>query len=367
MRLLPALAALLLACLPAQAMPPPERLAALARGLNVTHWLRFPPSRAEADIVNYLRDSDLKALKDSGFTFIRLPVDPALVALPDGRLRPEALRQVEAIVRRITAAGLAVMVEPHPVTSTGFDSSQAARQSVFAFWQSLAPVLARFPPEKVFLELLSEPIFRGKEAEWYAMQERLAAELRAAAPRHTLVGSGTSWSAIDGLLPLAPLADANVIYTIHFYWPMAFTHQGADWASPVFRDLRGLPWPAAPTAACQAALPPQASPQATQVAAWYCREAFDADRLVREVARARAWADQHQAAVVVGEFGGGCFVRDRAARLRWVRDARLAFEANRFGWAMWGLDNCQGFGADSRTRDFTLAPDMLAALGLGRR
>lgn len=369
MRLLLALAGMLLAAAlgRAQAMPPPDRLAALARGVNVTHWLRFPPSRAEADLVGYLRDSDLRALQAAGFTFIRLPVDPALVALPDGRLSPESLRTIEAIARRITGAGLAVVVEPHPPTSTAFDTSEPARRAIFTFWQQLAPVLARLPPEKVFLEFLSEPIFKGKEAEWHAMQERLAAQLRAAAPRHTLVASGTSWSSIDGLLSLQPLADPNVVYTFHFYWPMAFTHQGASWVGPVFKDLRGLPWPAAPGATCKAALPAQASPQAAAVAAWYCREAFDAASLVHEVGRARAWADQHHAAVVVGEFGGGCYVEDRAARLRWLRDARLAFDANRFGWALWGLDNCQGFGADSKRRDFALAPDILAALGLGRR
>jgi len=351
----------------AQALPRPERLAALARGVNVAHWFRFPPSWAEPDVVGYLRDSDLRALKAAGFTFIRLPVDPAMVALPDGRWHPHRLRQVETVVGRITASGLAVVLEPHPVSSTPLDTDPAARERIFRFWRELAPSMAKFPPEKVFLELMSEPVFRGREAEWYAMQQALAAEVRARAPLHTIIATGAGWSSIDGLLLLAPLADPNVVYTFHFYWPMAFTHQGTSYAGPQFGALRGLPWPAMPTEACRAALPPQGSPQAEATAAWYCRAGFDAARLVAEIGRARAWADQHGVALLAGEFGASCNPPDRAAKVRFMRDVRLAMEANRVGWALWGLDNCQGFGADPRRRDFTLAPDFLAALGLPPR
>lgn len=349
---------------PSAALPPPDQLAALARGVNVAHWFRFPPSWAEADVISYLRDSDLRALKAAGFTFIRLPVDPAMVALPDGRWHPHRLRQLETVVGRITAAGLAVVVEPHPVSSTPLDNDPAARERIMLFWRELAPAMAKFPPEKVILELMSEPVFRGKDAEWHAMQQALAAEVRARAPRHTLIATGAEWSSIDGLLRLTPLADPNVVYTFHFYWPMVFTHQATTYAGPRFGGLRGLPWPAAPTAACLAALPPQADPDATALANWYCREAFDAARLVAEIGRARAWADRHGVALLAGEFGASCNPPDRATKARFMRDVRQAMEANRVGWALWGLDNCQGFAADPRRRDFTLAPDFLAALGL---
>jgi hypothetical protein len=349
------------------AMPPPDRLAALARGVNVAHWMRFPPSWAEADVIGYLRDSDLAALKRAGFTFIRLPVDPQFVALPDGRIHPPRLRQLEAVVARIVGAGLAVMVEPHPLHSAKLDSDPAFARAMFTLWGQMAPVLAKFPPERVFLELMSEPIFKDRDAEWHAMQRDLARQVRAAAPRHTLIATGAGWSSIDGLLRLHPLPDPNVIYTFHFYWPMAFTHQGANWVGPMFHGLRGLPWPAAPAEACRAALPPQADARADQVAAWYCREAFDAARLVREIGRAREWADRHRVAIVAGEFGGGCHVEDRGARVRWIRDARLALETHRFGWSLWALDSCQGFGAVPRARDFSLAPDILGALGLSAR
>jgi hypothetical protein len=348
---------------PAAAAPSAARMLGLARGLNIAHWFRFPPSWAEADVIGYLRDSDLATIKRAGFTFLRVPLDPAMVALPDGRWHPSRLAQVTQVAQRIIAHGLAVVVEPHPVSSSPLDTDLAARERIFTFWRGLAPAMAQLSPEKVFLELMSEPVFRGKEAEWYAMQQALAAEVRARAPRHTIIATGTEWSSIDGLLKLAPLADPNVAYTFHFYWPMAFTHQSTSYASPQFAGLRGLPWPAAPTDACLAALPPQADANATALARWYCRQGYDAARLVAEIGRVRAWADQHKAAVVATEFGGGCTIPDRATKMRFVRDVRLAMQTNRVGWALWALDNCQGFGADPKRRDFTLAPDLLGALG----
>lgn len=348
---------------PAAARPAPARLAALARGLNVAHWFRFPPSRAEADVIGYLRDSDLAALRRAGFTFLRIPLDPAMVCLPDGRWHPSRLRQLEAVVARCIAAGLAVLLEPHPVSSSPFDTDLAARERIFVFWRDLGPAMARLPPERVFLELLSEPIFRGIEGEWHAMQQRLVAELRARAPQHTIVVTGTGWSSIDGLLRLPPLADPNLIYTFHFYWPMQVTHQGTTYASPAFGGLRGLPWPAAPADACLSALPPQADESSTRTAQWFCRQGYDAARQVAEVGRARAWAERNGGlALLAGEFGAGCNPRDRASKVRFMRDVRLAMQANGVPWALWALDNCQGLEASSRARDFTLPADFVGAL-----
>jgi endoglucanase len=361
-----ALAAALVSPLaPAAAAPSLQRLAALARGLNVAHWFRFPPSWAEADVIGYLRDSDLRAIRTAGFTFLRVPLDPAMVALPDGRWHPSRLRQVETVAARILAAGLAVVFEPHPVSSTIFDADLAARERVFIFWRELAPVLARLPPEKVFPELLSEPIFRGREGEWHAMQQALLAEVRARAPQHTIVVTGAEWSSIGGLLRLPKLADPNLVYTFHFYFPMQFTHQATTYVGPAFAGLRGLPWPAAPAEACLGALPAQADANATALAQWYCRQGYDAARLVTEIGRARAWAEARGVALLAGEFGAGCNPPDRATKVRFMRDVRRAMEANRVGWALWALDNCQGLGADPKTRDFTLPADYLGALGLG--
>ena len=68
----------------AAARPPPARIAALQRGINITHWFRFPPSVSPAALTNYLSDRDLERLRQAAFTFLRIPIEPQIArAAPD--------------------------------------------------------------------------------------------------------------------------------------------------------------------------------------------------------------------------------------------------------------------------------------------
>ncbi len=93
------LAAVLALTLLAAAGEPPS--AVLRRGINITNWFRFPPSRDPAALRAYLSDAALEELKRIGFTFVRLPVQPDLLRAP------EALADAVARVQR---HGLAVVV-----------------------------------------------------------------------------------------------------------------------------------------------------------------------------------------------------------------------------------------------------------------
>ena len=57
-----------------------EPPAALRRGINITHWFRFPPNSDPAALRSYLDDAALEELKRAGFTFVRIPVQPELLA-----------------------------------------------------------------------------------------------------------------------------------------------------------------------------------------------------------------------------------------------------------------------------------------------
>jgi hypothetical protein len=354
-----------MAPVPALAQPVAEaRVAALARGVNATNWWRYPARHAPDHFTHYLRDADLATLRRAGFTFIRLPVDPPQIADASGRVNPTRLAWLLTAIGRINQAGLAVVVEPHPPNSHPVEGNPAP---LLALWEGLAPALARTDPDKVFLELFSEPIYDQNEAAWFALQERLAALVRARAPRHTIIATGANWSSLAGLERLTPLADRNVIYTFHFYVPMVFTHQGSTWTSAALRSVQNLRWPAGDAADCIAAVPPPSEPRGLQMAQAFCRQGWDFAQLRREVGRAEAWARRHGVPVFAGEFGAGCFNPDRASRLRWFADARRAFEEAGMGWAIWGLDNCMGFGAKPAEGPVVLAPDILAALGLPKR
>ena len=153
------LAAVLALTLLAAAGEPPS--AALRRGINITNWFRFPPSRDPAALRAYLDDAALEELKRIGFTFVRLPVQPDLLAAPDA---------LADAVARVQRHGLAVVVALF--ATTGLETDPADRAKLLATWRSLAPMLRRFDPRLTFPEVLNEPVFAGDPAAWARLQHR---------------------------------------------------------------------------------------------------------------------------------------------------------------------------------------------------
>ncbi len=127
----------------------------LSRGINITAWFRFPASRQPAALAGYLGDQALADLRSTGFDFVRLAVDPDVVASAADR----ALL-VEAI-RRIQRDGLAVIISPHP-QGWHLETEQADRNRLCDFWRGLAPALLPLDPARTVPEVLNEPVFPGR-------------------------------------------------------------------------------------------------------------------------------------------------------------------------------------------------------------
>ena len=209
-----ALLVLLLWSLPSLAIPPPERIAALRHGVNISGWFRYPASREPAVLRAWLSDNAMAGLKEAGFTFVRLAVDPSLLETPS--MRHLFLDQV----RRLQRHGLAVVISPHPV-GWSIDTNPGDRARFVTFWKDLAPALRDMDPTLTFPEILNEPVFHDNPAAWWGLQHSLLATIRAVLPVHTIILTGQDWGSISGLLALTPSPDSqnrdsNVSYSFHF-------------------------------------------------------------------------------------------------------------------------------------------------------
>lgn len=335
----------------AGARPPPDRIAALQRGLNITHWFRFPPSMSPAALANYLSDRALARLRQAGFTFLRIPVEPEVV-----RAAPDAL--VRAI-RRIQGQGLAVVIALAPQT-WHLEDRESDRDALIAFWRDLAPGLAPLPPGRIFPEILNEPVFPNGSAQWNALQDRALSVIRDALPHDTIIVTGNDWSSAKGLLTLRALADPDVVYTFHFYDPVELTSLAA-WNPRVDHTaLTGLPFPVSDPASSTTASPATDDETA---ATWrfYCASRWDQAAIGAAFQKIADWARLNDAFVLLGEFGA----TDRLnapSRLAWLASVRDAATQAGFGWALWGYDDVMGF--DARPPATRLDSGVLGALGL---
>ena len=326
----------------------------LRRGINITGWFRFPASRDPAALNRYLSDHAMAGLRRAGFDFVRLAVDPAVVADPATLI---------AQIRRVQRHGLAVVVSPHPA-GWQLESVPADRAELLAFWRRMAHALRPLDPRLTVPEVLNEPVFPGAAAGWAALQRAVLAVIRAELPNNLVVVTGNDWGSVAGLLALAPLADHNLRYSFHLYDPAELTSLAAYRPGLDRAALARLPFPVGEASGCHVVTTGQADPPTRLLMRFYCDQGWDAARVADRVAAASAWATRNGVTLLAGEFGASAAL-NAPARMAWLRTVRAACEAHGIGWALWGYDDIMGFALPRPPpEDPRLDPGVLAALGL---
>jgi hypothetical protein len=337
--------ALLLAGNAAAELPP-----TLHRGINITNWFRFPASRDPSALRAYLDDTTMDELRRAGFTFVRLPVQSDMLAAP------EVLTDA---IMRLQRHGFAVIVALFPV---GWDAeTQPGR--LLASWLSLAPLLRRFNLALTIPEILNEPVFAAEPASWATLQDRTLTTIRAVLPANTIILTGADWGSARGLLALSPEADANVVYSFHFYDPPELTALGAYHPGLDSAAMARLPFPVSDQARCEAIATTTTDPATTGLMRFYCAQQWDTAKVAARIGVVGKWARQHHVNVIAGEFGAS----DRLlpeSRLTWLATVRTACEEQGFGWALWGYGDSMGFAKHRSAQANGAEGAIFRALGL---
>ncbi len=255
--------------------------------------------------------------------------------------------ELDAAIDRLLSIGFAVSLDLHPgerLSRLHKTEPERAFALIEALWRELARHHARRPADRLFFEVLNEPSV--SRAVWESQGARLAATIRANAPDHTIIVGTADFQQISHL-PSAPSALPNVVYAVHYYAPMAFTHQGLDWSDDPLRHLHDVPFPLSRTdrktdrllqelrAAGHAA--------AVEELEKALREPWDARRVTADVARAGEWARRQSQAVVLNEFGVLEWKAPVVDRLYWLETVRRAAEQACIGWAHWDYADAFGF------------------------
>ena len=329
-----------------------------SRGFNLPGWVD------KADGLAPGRDL-LEKLRQTGFETIRLPVDGDLI-VADSKTFPRRLHEA---IAELTKLGFAVMVDMHPSADLhgAFQKdATAAAVRVEQAWTILRTVIADLPTATVYPELLNEPPM--ERSVWLGLRDRLAENVRARCPLHTLIWGPARFQGTWEIEDTPPLADQNQIAAIHYYAPLAFTHQCQTWERSPLARVSNLPFPATKTLPhIQQLITARRAAGDPEVADLIEKELavpWTTERISSDFKALQRWSEKAGCPVMVNEFGVLNFCVDAKSRTTWVRAVRQAAEANRIGWTYWELD--QGFGF-IRSRQSTAAfdPSMITAL-LGR-
>jgi endoglucanase len=355
----------------AQLSVPPQRLAHLRHGINITGWFGQvfdPKGYTKEHFQTHTTAEDIVLIKSMGFDHVRLVVDPKPMFVEGhaDEIPAEYLGYLDTAVKMIVDQKLAIVIDMH--ASSTFKAELAKRDDLveeFAdFWRALARHYSSVNPDLVFFEILNEPEISDRYR-WYGVQAKLATAIRQGAPQNTIIAAGANWSADDELLFLEPLTDANVIYNFHFYEPHIFTHQGATWGVNFWHFVKGLSYPSNRVSAEKAAA--GVPDEINQLYIFrYGMEHWDADRIDMEIGRVAAWAKKRNVPLLCDEFGVYRKNADPKHRAAWIHDVRIALERRAIGWTMWEYSG--GFGLVTKGNDHPAVDQMtVEALGFNER
>lgn len=356
--LLPVCANALASCIALTHDVPLTRIQALSRGFNLDGQLdrlNMPP----------LNTPVLRELRSKGMTSIRLPV-PAESVMSRFSAEEQISRQLGNLnktIAELLSLGYAVSIDLHPggrFQRLHKDNPASAMSVLQDAWGRLTQVIGRFSPERVFAELMNEPEVPSQQ--WQTDVEALARFVRQRLPDTTLIVGPTNWQRADSLPDLRPLDDANVVYAIHFYDPMVFTHQGHwDEKNPL-SSIKELPFPIRrddkTVSDIRTSLVVEGKERALKELDTAIAASEAGDVIARELQPAITWQHKYKRPLIVNEFGVLKHHAPRASRLTWLGSVARLAEQNCWGWTHWEFGH--GFGL--LNTDQTIDEDVIRAL-----
>jgi endoglucanase len=370
------------------------------RGIGISHimaWAPLEPAPSKNFVFppfsypDAAFERELKALRRTGFDFVRFAVDPGPFLQWQGQRRQNLMQKLIGYVRLILACDLSVIVDFHPSDmhpdylgariATGPDAPLF--KDYLRVVAQTAAALSDVHSPRVALEIMNEPPMRAKL--WRPMRDAAYATVRKAAPKLLLVLDGGEEGNLDGTIALDTYRDdPNILFSFHYYHPWQFTHQGMGGMAAEY--LTDVPYPAnarpvqqsieatISTTAAAKLTPSQraeAQTKARRDLESYRASRFDRPDITADFDRVARWAREHSIPlhrIIVGEFGAmdnaqrGVATR-QAERLRWLTDVREEAETHGFAWAAWVHSGSIGFSLVERDGSTELDPGVLRALG----
>jgi endoglucanase len=289
-----------------EAVDPFDQVKRLGRGVNILGydplWDNFETGR--------FKERHFKLIHDAGFQTVRINLHALqrMKAASDYKLGNAWLDTLDWAVKTALANNLMVILDLHNYTDISQDPL-GFKPRFLAFWKQIA---ARFQdaPNTVLFEILNEPNGQLTPQLWNQFLGEALAIIRAANPTRTVVIGPPFWNGIDHLDGLTlPEEDHNIIVTVHYYEPMEFTHQGAQWSKETVH-LSGVKW----------------------------GSAEDKKRVENDFGRVQKWSLDHGRPILLGEFGA-YEKGPMKSRARYTACVARTAESLGWAWTYWQFDD----------------------------
>ena len=286
------------------AMDPFDQVKEMGRGVNV---LGYDPTWKDFSAARF-KERHFQRIHEAGFQTVRVVLQAFGHMDSRNKLDPAWLQTLDWVVKNGLANHLDVILDEHDYNRCAKDVP-SCRVKLLAFWSQVAPRY-RDAPTSVIFEILNEPNRELTPELWNGLLKEALAVIRKTNPTRNVIIGPAHWNSRDYLGQLElPADDRHIIVTVHYYDPMRFTHQGAEWNKET-AHLSGITW---------------GSDEEKQ-------------RVDADFAPVQAWSKKEARPIFLGEFGA-YDKADMDSRARYISCVARAAERLGWAWAYWQFDS----------------------------
>ena len=211
------------------------------KGVNLGGWLS-QCSYEKEHLDTFVNENDFRIIASWGADHVRVPFDYNIIQNSDGSIIEEGFAYLDKAVEFSKKYGLNIILDLHKTagfsfdyygeSESGFFDSEDYQEKFYRLWEEVARRYGSLAPNAAF-ELLNEVTDAEFIDKWNMIARECISRIRRIAPDILiLVGSYHNNSA-DTVQYLDEPFDSNVIYNMHCYEPLKFTHQGAYWTTAI--------------------------------------------------------------------------------------------------------------------------------------
>ncbi len=313
---------------------------ALKVGVNLGGWISQYPDYDYQYFDTFITREDILRIADWGMDHVRLPVDYPVLEQDSrpGMYLERGFGYIEHCLDWCRENHLNTILDLHKAPGFSFDTldqntlfgSPILQERYLALWEGIARRFLGRLDETLAFELLNE-IVLPDSAPWNSLVRRVLERIRSIDAKRLIIIGGNRYNAVDELPNLELFDDANILYTFHFYSPLAVTHQKAPWVPALVDYNREVDYPGeAPDLAAFL----DAHPEHRARLGVEAGVRFDRQYLDRTLAPAVDFSRRIAQPVYCGEFGVYNKV-NMATRLNWTRDYVALLNEYAIGHAIW--------------------------------
>jgi len=316
-------------------------------GVNLGGWISQYKEFDRHHFDTFITEDDIHQIADWGFDHIRLPIDyPILEDDSTPAVYHESgFAYLDNCLAWCQDNGLRVVFDIHKAPGYSFTNTLEAemtaenalftessmQQRFISLWEAITRRYIGQAEDILAFELLNE-IVLPESSPWNKLAQKIINLIREIDPYRLIIIGGNRYNAVDELAEIHINPDPNLLYTFHFYEPVAVTHQKAYFLIEMEQFNKTVNYPGE--------VPELAQFIRTHHPIHIPRyeKSFDhqLDRqfLVEMLKPAEQFIQQKKDSLYCGEFG----VIDRApiqTRIQWTRDFVDILNEYKIGYSYW--------------------------------